>query len=449
MKNDNFIGIKYKISLDVHGALPIINNKGIMILQEDHISLKITDSMEKDMVMRNLKPIHMEGEDTFLIKYALIKKILASDKKFRIELFNPSILKSLYITVNQIEGIGLLLNRSLGIKAIYNIVNYIKIKSQNSKKILIEQFIFFINMLGKEVESNVIQYVSDDKFFRGINESKKYYDKSMLDLRELDRKKLKFSKQIISRTKRTPMKNVDEVSDLDMFNNIISDYSFMRVYSSYENVYNEIKTRASLMIDESIFLLLNIINVEPSKLKKIDKSKIALELKNLYSGTESKVNKSDICVIKNLDNRINREFDRCSSFSTNTNSIKDKKLIDNKAKETPKFRGSNEEVADNKMTHGDIMVKIDEIKNNHTFCIPDCKENILHNAIEIIYRKFFEHSLDEFFPKLFIFEKDTKLNYDFLKLDSLFSYFMYLKNLKAYLFTFENKIHFADLFFLD
>jgi hypothetical protein len=448
MNNDINIGVKYKIVFDIVGTVTVLNNKGIFILQDDYISLKITDSKDKEEVMNNLKSMYFE-EECYLIKYALIKKVLIAENKFRLEIFNPSMLKCIFITVNNTESVGMLFNKTLGNKSIDKLINYIKARSQYCKKNLIEHFILFINVLSKEVQSDVIEYINHDKFLKGINESKKYYDKSMLDLRELDRKKLKFSKKLITSTKRT-QKNVDESTNVNMFSNIISDFSTMKVYTRFENLYNEIKTRASLLIDESIFLLLNVINVEPSKLKKVDKNKIAFELKNLYNITECKTNKSDNCILKiNHENRINREFDIYSSFSTNTNSIKDKKLFENKIIETPKFRANMVENSENKLTQSDILVKINEMKSNHIFLTPDSKENIIHNSIEIIYRKFFENSFQEFFPKLFIFEKDTKLDYDFLKLDCLFSYFMYLKNLKSYLFTFENKIQFADLFFQD
>ncbi len=124
--------------------------------------------------------------------------------------------------------------------------------------------------------------------------------------------------------------------------------------------------------------------------------------------------------------------------------------------ETPKFRAKNNPNSNLKktgslkelenITFTQLTKKISMIKENHLFLVSNSWNNIFSNSSEFFCRKYFELCVEEYFPKFFAIEKDSN---GIIKTDSFYSYFFYLRGLKNYLFTDENKIQFSNVFFLD
>lgn len=80
-----------------------------------------------------------------------------------------------------------------------------------------------------------------------------------------------------------------------------------------------------------------------------------------------------------------------------------------------------------KLNPNNIADKINTLKNKHLFSINSSIDEIFNNTIEVIARKYFEYSFEEFFEKTFKYQKD---NNGFLKLDSLLSLFFYIRGIK-------------------
>jgi hypothetical protein len=472
----NIANTKYKIVFDLIStqsytaikALIILNDKGLLIKIPRTAKSQTQSNLNQiEMIYSSFRPLYTSNDDGFLINYGLIRACRQIDKQLKLEIFNPSYINTLSIIISYIESVGILLNKTLNSKDVEKLVTFIYTKSQSGAKHLIERFVDFINMLRNEIEIKIIKYVQEDRFYKAIFESKKYYDKSIADLKEHEKLKNTIKKKIMNSHKFIIETNITETLDhnkTQQYNEIRLLNSIMpecekKVTTSYEHLFSEVKSKASLYIDESIYILLQLINLENNQLKlnKVYKSKVAFQLRNLENDLNAKklditeLNrgcKSNIDIKLNSENVISRlnkkeEFDKNSNVSTKYSSKKKQDAI-----QTPKFcpvKEVSEDKIDSNLLNV-ILAKIEESKEIHSFLPPNCRENIIQNAIEIVHRKFFEISIEEFLSDLFILERDKN---NLIKLESMYSYFLHLRNLKNHLFTDENKVHFSNIFFYD
>ncbi len=140
----------------------------------------------------------METEDTFLINYGLIKACRRNKNQFKFEIFNPSYLNTMSIIITNIESYGLLMNKTLREKEIEILVQFFEYKTQNEIKLLIEHFVDFINLMRNEVESDIIKYLQEDRFYKAMFESRKYYERSMSELKEQEKVKINLKKRLLN-----------------------------------------------------------------------------------------------------------------------------------------------------------------------------------------------------------------------------------------------------------
>ena len=470
MKNALITGTKYRITFDILGIKNLSCIKAYMIIQEQHLYLKISN-IEKnkfDLIINLLKPIIFENDDSFLIHYGLINSCHNNNLRMKLEIHNPALVSFITIIITNIETGNFLLKRNLNQSEVEKLTYYIVNKRNCYVKNLIEILIDFISMLKNEIESNVIKYLIEEKYYKSLMESKRYYDKSIIELKEQDKHKQKMKKRIISNTKNEKilLSNDYEVpapnKSIQMINEILPEENNNN-YNSFEMLFSDIKTKSSFIIDETINILLQIINFENNNLKvnKILKTKVANDLKNFEESSKSSINpeininfksKSSYNIIsysENIVNRLNKrdEFDKNSNYSTKHSSIKEKSNKKEDLILTPKFcHNEIKEESSKKEFFKDILIKLEECKSKHAFLPTNSYFNILHNSIEVVHRKFFEISFDEYFQNVFLIEKDKN---SYLKLESLFSFFLYLRNLKNYLLTDENKLYFSNIYFYD
>jgi hypothetical protein len=510
LKQDLPIGTKYRATFDISIMKSFTGLKALITIQDHYMIFKVTDysklgndckDRKFDIFYNLLKPIYVEGEENILINYGIIKSVKNHENRLKLEIFNPSYLTTMGLILYNIESVGILMNKTLNSDGLTRLCNFFNTKIQVESKVLIEQFLLFFNMLRSEIDPNVIKYVHEDRFYRALFESKKYYEKSVLELKKQDKIKLSMNKRILSDAKWTGDNSIDMKRDLS--GNMISETDVIErilnnngssLYWSFENIFNEVKTRANKIIDETIVIFLHISTLETNliNLKKVNSIKVSEKLKSITTQdntnrhpngreiiptsksrdvspvtnsrmvkeepTKGKstnalfsVNADDIFAIMNKKDDFGDNF----SSSTQTNSKGGGKTKEDLQPETPKFcpgQKKNEPLnpgtPDICITSlNEILKKIEEVKKNHSFLQPSSRENIIHNTIEIVHRKFFEIAFEDFFPKIFNFEKEKSNN--LLKLDSLYSFFLNLRGLKNFLFTDENKLHFSNIFFFD
>ena len=83
-----------------------------------------------------------------------------------------------------------------------------------------------------------------------------------------------------------------------------------------------------------------------------------------------------------------------------------------------------------------ILKRIDLLSKNHCFVPPSNTFNIFLNTTEIIHRTFFEVAVKSMNCDLFAVDVD---NSKYIKIDSMYNNFLYLRNLKNFLFNEENQ----------
>jgi hypothetical protein len=501
IKQEYNLGSKFRAFFDITTLKSFTGLKALLTIQEHYLVFKITDyskfnneTKEKnfDIFYNLLKPIYVEADDNIFINYGIIKSVQFVDLKIRLEIYNPAYLTTINVILYNIESVGLIMNKTLNKDGLTKLYSFFTTRMHIETKVLIDQFLLFFNMLRSEVDPNVIRYIHEDRFYRAIFESKKYYEKSINELKKQDKLKISVNKKILLNT-RIKYNNDLTVPQRDLSGNIVN-YSDIETtlndyfYHDFEALFNDIKVKASKMIDETIIIFLHISTLEADliNLKKINKVKVADQLRTINNedNQNCKSASNDLFSLKSSSSKkirtnkglnksanvktaktedifamLNKkdEYDNISS-STQTNSKKGgRKNSNDMQPETPKFcqgkkkdDGSNNMIVNNDLcitNLNEILKKIEEVKQIHAFLQPNTRENIVHNTIEIVHRKFFEIVFEEFFPKIFQYEKDK--NNNLLKLDSLYSFFLNLRGLKNFLFTDENKIHFANILFLE
>ena len=139
----------------------------------------------------------------------------------------------------------------------------------------------------------------------------------------------------------------------------------------------------------------------------------------------------------NNNKKINLRQNEDNSISTKTTS---KKIDGKEIQETPKFFNKNKNFQNKEKEQNvsmqKIIKRIDLLSKNHCFVPPSNAFNIFLNTTEIIHRSFFEAAFKTMCCDIFTMEVD---NSKFLKIDSMYSNFLYLRNLKNFIFDEENQ----------
>ena len=88
-----------------------------------------------------------------------------------------------------------------------------------------------------------------------------------------------------------------------------------------------------------------------------------------------------------------------------------------------------------------LSKEIEELCNVHSLVVPDNIFNLFCNAAEIIHRKFFQITINNYLGNIFYLEEDKEGN---IKIEDLYNYFMYIRALKLMLFNSDKKEYFMN-----
>jgi hypothetical protein len=146
----------------------------------------------------------------------------------------------------------------------------------------------------------------------------------------------------------------------------------------------------------------------------------------------------------NFDTLLKTHGGKGKNHGGDTPKFKEKINIKKKQKEENVKVASEIEV--NNASIMELNRNIEETKKNHLFLPPNDYLNVIHNTSELCHRKFFEFCFEEYFSRIFLIDKDK---FGIIKIDAIITYFYFIKGLKNFLFTDENKIFYANLFFYD
>ena len=430
------------------------------------------------------------------INYAFINNIKTlkenNNNCVLIEINNP-IARNIYILIlNDIEGISFLFKKKIDLN---QIVTQIKKKMKEEIKYLIYGFnnmIFALrDFIEKSKKIKILENIRQESYKYG----KRYYENAAINFK----KNTKIAKNINDNILLLKLKTLEQTlsKQAKMKKNIS--------YTSFESLIGEINIRTTYFIEETIILFLKIICIGVNSFDDINFNKFNLNQIfvnnnsdiNKNKKIENKNNKSFTSGIKNKTNIISEEDDVFNKINKNKNTISDdvstegtskkkniKKKIyisqDDTKIQTPKFKQFNYNSNNNQnlnnfsknyynnlnnnnkiqisinpldninnitqnlvnkkiISLNDINKEIEELCNIHSLLIPDNIFNIFCNASEIIYRKFFQLTIYNYLGNIFYLEEDKEGN---IKIEDLYKYFLYIRELKLLLFNSDKKDYF-------
>jgi len=555
MNKNGLINVKYKVKFDLtHSINSLKSVSARLAFKENHFIIRIDDSdklpnktLKKDAVITAISPIYSEEYEIY-ISYGLIYKITNKNIMIRLEVFHPSYQALTQLEIYDFTEPGILRDKKIGQDGIVNIENFLQNKKIQISKYLIETLVLFFNCLKDGVNHENIVSNLEEKYYKSISVSKKYYTTALSDLKKSDKVKADLKKKIISSSKSSnsatstnqntqytvtvsrPSNTNNNFETSNIVETICNDKKNVN-YLSFESLFYEIKKKSIQSLETTIFLFFQILGLDiySINLKKVPMKSVSKNLKmidheeGVSPFKNSKKNLSEVRFYENQLSQKDLEIDPAKSmedrkFKLRSNSNKmlsnndnlknfinddyfysnyeDNKEEANEHKnknegnivlmtleeanennfdtllkthekfkgksggDTPKFKEkggkrkkTNEEknrvmteIELNNATIMELNRKIEETKKNHLFLPPNDYLNIIHNTSELCHRKFFEFCFEDYFSKIFKIDKD---NYGVIKIDSIVSYFYFIKGLKNFLFTDENKIFYANLFFYD
>ena len=426
----------------------------------------------------------------FFINFSFIKNIKLQSENISIEIYNPVSSNIIFLTLNNFESTYFLFKKKIDIS---QVIIQIRKKIKEEIKYLIYNFnsmIFALkDFIDKSKRIKILENIKQQAYKYG----KKYYEASALTFK----KNSKIAKNLNDNDLLLKLKSLDQsLSQQAKMKKNIS-------YTSFESLIGEFNIRTSYFIEETIVLFLKIICTGINSFDDINFNKFNLnqifEIENKDKNKKQfgQNNKSFTSSLKN-NNILNQEEDAFNKIYNKNNNYqiedgstqgtskkknKQKKLHisqDDTKIPTPKFKQFNYKVNNNQaldnfsknyynnlnnkiqisinplenidnntkniinkkaITLNSINKEIEELCNVHSLLTPDNIFNIFCNAAEIIHRKFFQITMNNYLGNIFYLEEDKEGN---IKIEDLYNYFLYLRALKLMLFNTDKKDYFMN-----
>ena len=426
----------------------------------------------------------------FFINFSFIKNIKLQSENISIEIYNPVSSNIIFLTLNNFESTYFLFKKKIDIS---QVIIQIRKKIKEEIKYLIYNFnsmIFALkDFIDKSKRIKILENIKQQAYKYG----KKYYEASALTFK----KNSKIAKNLNDNDLLLKLKSLDQsLSQQAKMKKNIS-------YTSFESLIGEFNIRTSYFIEETIVLFLKIICTGINSFDDINFNKFNLnqifeiENKNKNKKQFGQNNKSFTSSLKN-NNILNQEedafnkiYNKNNNYQIEDGSTKGTSKKKNKQKKlhisqddtkipTPKFKQFNYKVNNNQaldnfsknyynnlnnkiqitinplenidnstkniinkkaITLNSINKEIEELCNVHSLLTPDNIFNIFCNAAEIIHRKFFQITMNNYLGNIFYLEEDKEGN---IKIEDLYNYFLYLRALKLMLFNTDKKDYFMN-----
>ena len=90
--------------------------------------------------------------------------------------------------------------------------------------------------------------------------------------------------------------------------------------------------------------------------------------------------------------------------------------------------------------------EIEELCQIHSLVTPNDIFNLFCNASEIIHRKFFQITINNYLGNIFYIEEDKE---GIIKIEDLYNYFLYIRALKIMLFNSEKKDNYISKILIE
>ena len=434
---------------------------------EHHMQLTLfPKNPTSSQIIKNIfYPIKYITPNILQINYILIKSIAPSRNcaELQFDIVNPVMHSDISFIIFGIEENGIMFKKKYKKGQILNLSKMISNAKINERKTVMNNFInlvyLFKDALETEENKNLqLENILIPSYVYGRN----YYEKNICVYKQNLKLRTSLKKSLI-----------DKIKILESMQPEQEQIKQNLSCSNFDNLLNEFKVRAFVYIEESITLFFAIINLENStfNLRKMSNTKISNNLRALNDNCiDVNLNKSAHLLhchnkeslfdkFNHKANSINLSNDCCMSNKQSVNSKKNillkqenlstkttskkKENIEKDTLETPKFYALKQKYIINSknktirekgqiQSMQNIIKQIENLTQNHSLVPPVNAFNIFLNTTEIIHRAFFEIALKTLKCDIFTIDVD---NNKIMKIDSIYNNFLFLRNLKNFLFT--------------
>ena len=335
-------------------------------------------------------PLYQNSKGHYYINYLFIKSINTTQdiSSLLIEIQNPVMNSVFCLTLSKIETNSILFKKKVNKDAINKIICFIKSKKVSENRNLMIKFLSMIRLLReclqpqKEENQTIINLL-----INAYVVGKSYYDKYTNIYKHNQKIKTGIKKQLNEKLK--------------LLESMMSDQELMKknlLSSSFDTLINEFKVRTSLLIEEGIIFLLQIINADNRIIdySKIDKYLVSQKLLTLHENVE--VNNKSVNMV-----RLNKSCNILQTVSNKCN--KSTELIHYKNVET---------LAQLNFTDDAIPNKVLNQQKNETFSVStettSKEKEKLKNKIGELVKKGELLETPKFFNKNTVKKQAKKIN---------------------------------------
>ena len=481
----------------------IVNNIKIKCLFEltNHF-LKIGIINDKNMIKADFElikalliSINYTKNFEFLVNYAFINNIKSHEKNnIIIEINNPVAGNIFSFLLNNLEGISVLFKKKLDIN---QLITQIKKKIKEEIKFLIyglNNMIFALkNFVEKTKKIKILENIKKEAYKFG----KQYYEKAALTFK----KNTKIAKNIKDNILLIKLKTLEQsLPQQAKMKKNISYTSFESLIGEINIRTNYFIDETTMLFLKIICIGINSfddINFNKFNLNQIfenNKEELNLQKSNSIKNNKSftyGINTDKNNIINNEEDMFNKlsqknninQIDDVSTEGTSKKKKASKKIYINQNEpkvQTPKFKQFNYKIQNNPSldnftknyynnlnnkitisinpleninniaknivnkkisTLNGLNKEIEELCNVHSLVVPDNIFNLFCNAAEIIHRKFFQMTINNYLGNIFYLEEDKEGN---IKIEDLYNYFMYIRALKLMHFNSDKKEYFMN-----
>ena len=419
----------------------------------------------------------------FFINFVFFQNIKSQSESISIEINNPVSNNIIFLTLINLESVNLLFKKKLDIN---QIIFQLKKKIKEEKKYLIYSFnnmIFALrDFIDKSKKIKILENIKQQAYKFGKN----YYESSALAFK----KKAKIAKNINDNILLTKLKTMEQsLSQQEKMKKNISYTSFESLIGEF-NMRTSYFIEETIVLFLKI-ICIGINSFDDINFNKFNLNQIfEEENKNQKSSVKKQFDKNNKSFTGNFKNnklfneeedvfnRINNKNNNFQLEDSSTEGTSKKKNYkkkiyisqDDTRIPTPKFKQFNYKINKNQamdnfsqnyynnlsnkiqisinpfeninnitkntinkktITLNNIKKEIEELCTIHSLLTPDNIFNLFCNASEIIHRKFFQITMNNYLGNIFYLEEDKEGN---IKIEDLYNYFLYLRALKLMLF---------------
>ena len=483
--------LKSNITLKSFKDFPKI--KCIFELTNHFIKLTIAEkitNIQSELIKGLFSPMNNLKSIEYFINYSFINNVssqIEPKNNISLEITNPVISNTFIILLSDFESMSYFFKKKININ---QIIVQIKKKIKEEIKYLLYGFnnlVFALrDFLEKEKKTKILENIKEQSYKFG----KRYYEDSALAFK----KNTKIVKNINDIALVTKLKEIEmNLSQQEKIKKNIC-------YTSFDSLIGEFNVRTTYFIEETIIVFLKIICIGVNSFDDIYFNKFNLnqifesheENNNININVKKKnnsftsgkdMNNEDIFNKIKKNNYILNEkkiINKTEDSSTDCTSKKKKKQSNNYISQddtkiqTPKFKQFNYQNNNANINHfsknyynkglnnsqisinpleniinitqiiiskkitslNGLNKEIEELCQIHSLVTPNDIFNLFCNASEIIHRKFFQLTMNNYLGPIFYFEEDKD---GIIKIEDLYNYFLYIRALKLMLFNNDKK----------